>query len=80
MIAVEEVIRNRDLAKYYLLYCAINSQLKRNDAALVAAKKGNYLLKNSSVILAKLASKSRIGMDSTAIDILNELGRLKTSA
>ena len=30
-----------ELAKYYLLYCAINSQLKNNEGALVAAKKAS---------------------------------------
>jgi hypothetical protein len=70
---------NRELAQYYLLFCAINSQLKRNDAALIAAKKGNFLLKNSSIVLAKLASKSRVNTDANAIDALNDLGRLKTS-
>lgn len=70
---------NRELAQYYLLYCAINSQLKRNDAALIAAKKGNYLLKNSSIALAKLSSKARINVDGHSIEILKELGKLKTS-
>lgn len=60
---VEEVAINRELAKYYLLFCAINSQLKRNDAALIAAKKGNMLLRNSSIVLAKLAAKSRMKVD-----------------
>lgn len=76
---MEEVAINRELAKYYLLFCAINSQLKRNDAALIAAKKGNMLLRNSSVVLAKLAAKSRVKVDAHSSQILKEIGRLKTS-
>lgn len=33
------------LVKYYLLYCAINSQLKNNQGALVAAKKASDITK-----------------------------------
>ena len=29
------------IAKYYLLFCAMTSQLKNNDSALISAKKGN---------------------------------------
>ena len=38
------------LTLYYLLYCAISSQLKRNDGALVAAKRANSLIKENSMI------------------------------
>jgi len=53
----------RSLAQYYLLFCAINSQLKRNDAALIAAKKANSMLRISSSILARMAVKARMGLD-----------------
>jgi hypothetical protein len=53
--------------------------LKRNDAALIAAKKGNALLRNSSAALGRLASKSRIKIDISAIEVLGELGKLRTS-
>lgn len=32
------------LSKYYLLFCAINSQLKNNSGALIAAKKANSIV------------------------------------
>lgn len=70
----------RSLAQYYLLFCAINSQLKRNDAALIAAKKANSLLRNSSASLARLALKARHPPDQPALHLLEELGRLRSTA
>lgn len=60
LFSTEEVALNKDLSHYYLLFCAINSQLKRNDAALIAATKGNSIIKNSSILLYQMAIKSRI--------------------
>ena len=47
------------LAHYYLLFTAINSQLKRNDAALVAARRAHLLLKQSCHELHTLANKPK---------------------
>ena len=68
------------LSHYYLLFCAVNSQLKRNDAALIAAKNGNSQLKNNAGSMLRLVSKSRMQIDPIAVELLREVSSLDNSA
>lgn len=45
-IEAQKIEKKVALVKYYLLYCAINSQLKNNQGALIAAKKASEISKN----------------------------------
>jgi hypothetical protein len=51
-----------ELALYYLRFCAVNSQLKRHDAALISAKKASALLRISVQQLMRMAEASHLGL------------------
>ena len=65
--------KNR-LAHYYLLFCAINSQLKLHDAALIAAKKSNQLFRDSARDLLHVAAKTPL--PNTPTPLLQQLSNL----
>lgn len=78
MITAEQIQTRSELAHYYLLFCAINSQLKNNDAALIAAKKAYFMVKNNAEELAEVATKSKINKNS--VKMMEEIASLPCSA
>ena len=58
----------------------MNSQLKRHDAALIAAKKASSLLRISAQQLMRMAERSHFGLESRSMEILQELSLLKSEA
>ena len=76
LILIENIHLRQLQVRYYLLFCAINSQLKHNEGALTAATKGNSLLKTNSSHLHRFALKSRIEVDRKVMVLLSELANL----
>lgn len=59
LISIENIGKKTSLATYYMLFCAINSQLKNNSAALIAAKKSNVILRNTFKELSLFIEKTK---------------------
>ena len=68
------------LTHYYLLFCAVNSQLKRNEGALIAAKRANNLLTENSLILYRLAKKVKAEIELNTLILLEELSSSRFKA
>jgi hypothetical protein len=79
-VPTEQLKLSNSQARYYLLYCAVNSQLKHNEGALVAARKANQILRNNSQLLHRLASLARTPIDPLTVSLLAELSHLQNSA
>lgn len=48
---MENIVLRDKIIHYYLLFCAINSQLKLNDGALIAAKRAHSMIQLNSQML-----------------------------
>lgn len=70
---MENIALRDKIIQYYLLFCAINSQLKLNDGALIAAKRAHSMVQLNSQMLQNIASSSQVEIDMKTMLLLNEL-------